>query len=206
MKGNPAPMRIVAGFVVSCHMSILVLTMTLRNFIPAILAEKMLYMRKQVPCKTSAEIGCFFRCQVYPKILADMRLGMAYLMHKSIEELLCRCSLAHHHNSSPMPAVCISQPCIYLPLPKITESITHSVHIRTYRQQISENEVGIRIIRVDVCLDKPVVLMDMEHMRYHRNIPQSIGFLLRSIFTYQQAITSPSPASGSSIRILTYMA
>lgn len=206
MKGNPAPMRIVAGFVVSCHMSILMLTMTLRNFIPAILAKKMLHMREQVPGKTTAEIGRFFRSQVYPKILADVSLGMAYLMHKSIEELLCRGSLAHHHNSSPIPGTCIGQPCVYLPLPKVAESITHSVHIRTYRQQISENEVGIRIIRVDVCLDKPVVLMDMERMRYHRNIPQSTGFLLRSILAYQQAMTSPSPASGSSISIFTYMA
>ena len=134
MKSNPAPMRIVAGFVVLCHMSILMLTMTLRNFIPAILAEKMLHIREQVPRKTTAEIGRFFRCQVYPKIFADMRLGVAYLMHKSIEELLCRGSLAHHHNSSPIPAACISQPCVYLPLPKIAESLTHSVHIRTYRQ------------------------------------------------------------------------
>ena len=115
-----------------CHTGILMPAMTLRNFIPATLAEKMSHMRKHIPCKTTTEIGCFFRCQVYPKILADVSLCVAYLMHKAIEELLRRGSLAHYYNSSPVPGTCIGQPCIYLPLPKVAESLTHRVHIRTY--------------------------------------------------------------------------
>lgn len=203
MKGNPAPMRIVAGFVVLCHMGILMPTMTRQNLLTTMLAEKMFYMREHIPCQSTDEIGCLFRLQVYSKITADVSLGMAHLMDKSIEKLLCRGSPAHNHYRSPMPITCIGKPRVLLPSTKIAKGRTHSVHIRTDRPQLSENEVGIRSIRVDVCLDKPVVLMDMEHMRYHRNIPQSTGFRLRSIFAYQQAITSPSAASGSSISIFT---
>ena len=115
-----------------CHTGILMPAMTLRNFLPATLAEKMLYMREQVPRKTTAEIGCFFRCQVYPKIFADMRLGMADFVHKAIEELLRRGGLTYHKDSDSMPRTCIGQSRVLLPSTKIMDSQTHRVHIRTH--------------------------------------------------------------------------
>ena len=106
--------------------------MTLRNFVSATLAEKMFHMREQVPRKTTAEIRRFFRSQVYPKIFADMRLCMANLVHKAVEELLGRGGLANHKNRSPIPKTRVCQSSVLLPPTKIAESKTHRVHIRTY--------------------------------------------------------------------------
>ena len=63
------------------------LTMTLRNFVPAILAEKMLHMRKQVPRKTANEVGRFFGLQVNTLTFAYMIFGMVKFVRQTIDKL-----------------------------------------------------------------------------------------------------------------------
>ena len=114
------------------HMSILMLTMTLRNLFTAILAKKMLHMRKQIPRKTTNEIRSLLGFQINTLNVADVCLSMAHLMHKAIKKFFRRGRLAHYHYSDTIPPACIGQPCILYTSTKIAESQTHCVHIRTY--------------------------------------------------------------------------
>lgn len=70
-----------------CHTGILMPAMTLRNFVPATLAEKMLHMREQVPGKTTNEVRRFFGLQVNTLTFAYMIFGMVKFVRQTIDKL-----------------------------------------------------------------------------------------------------------------------
>lgn len=165
-----------------------------------------MHHREDFAPETPLKIGRFFGSGFYAYEWKGKHAGVVYLVDYAIEEFRgCR-GLSYDHQRLSVFVARVCESVVQLSALHVLRGCVEYFVRSAEPPKVSENLSGPVAAQRYIYSERPVVLWHVYRPRDHRNMPQSTGSRLKSIFTYQHAMISPSAASGSSIKILTYIA